>query len=398
MNLFENDSNPQGSLLSSIHGYIRAYGYGAVLNEWTTLFNNSSLSLALFDNDLKLIHSSKAFKHLVEHDNGCAPLHWEGKTFEELFITCPIRLKDCLKKSFEGHFIRRDFMGYYAQDGHETWLRWESFPWMYEGNKKGGVIVFTENITPLKRLRDQTKALSKCNQALENFAQVCCHDLVEPLRRLVNLTQLMEREPLGSSQRQLYMNNIHQSADHMHFLIRGILSYSTAGKMDVDEKWVSLSKMLQNIYTSVVAPLSGDTVSFIRPKKSLPFLFINEVALNQLFQNLITNAIKYAHAEVPRVEIKLTQNQEGFSVFHIMDNGPGIPSHLHDAIFKPLTRGHHPKEKEGVGIGLAICQRIVKAYGGDIWIDKTYINGTCFSFTLPYVKMSHPSSFKRQAG
>jgi light-regulated signal transduction histidine kinase (bacteriophytochrome) len=116
---------------------------------------------------------------------------------------------------------------------------------------------------------------------------------------------------------------------------------------------------------------------------ALPIVAIHETRLAQLFQNLISNAIKYRTKEVPRVHVTAVE-RDGWCVFSVADNGIGIESRFAEQIFGLFKRLHGRDQYPGSGIGLAICQRVVEQYGGRIWLEKSVPGGgSTFSFALP---------------
>ncbi|HLD95419.1 MAG TPA: ATP-binding protein, partial [Alphaproteobacteria bacterium] len=340
---------------------------------WAQLISKSGSRIALLDKNFYYLCASDSWIKWAKNHCKHKDLFRKDKNHLELFAGCPQRLKNYMKQSLEGTPFKKEFVCYRGYEGtcEDEWLTWESFPWRDENGKVAGVVLFTEDITNIKTLRDETRRLSKSNASLEDFAQICSHDLVEPLRRLVNLTHLMEISK--PDERAKYVHAIHQAADRMHHLIHGILNYSTAGQMLIDETWVSCSKIIETIEEYVVAPLGGKSIQ-MEITTPLPMIHINRVVLHQLFQNLITNAIKYADHNQPRIEISCEKIDSEY-VFCVKDNGPGIEEHMKDVIFMPLQRGIGANKQDGAGVGLAICKKITHAYGGDIWVESVLGQG-----------------------
>jgi light-regulated signal transduction histidine kinase (bacteriophytochrome) len=168
----------------------------------------------------------------------------------------------------------------------------------------------------------------------------------------------------------------------MGALIEDLLAYTRATKYeegpapDVDSA---------HVLTDVLKSLSGaiDEAGAMVTSADLPMVAIHESRLAQLFQNLISNAIKYRGKEVPRVHVTADQ-QDGWCVFSLVDNGIGVEKQYAEQIFGLFKRLHGREQYPGSGIGLAICQRVVEQYGGRIWLEQsTPGGGSTFCFALP---------------
>jgi light-regulated signal transduction histidine kinase (bacteriophytochrome) len=172
------------------------------------------------------------------------------------------------------------------------------------------------------------------------------------------------------------------AAQRMQDLIRDVLAYATATRyvetapraIDTDE---ILDSVLENIATTLTE--SGATVT----RDKLPTVYVHENRLSQIFQNLISNALKYRGEQPPHVHVS-AREREGWWVFSVSDNGIGIDPRFANQIFGLFKRLHRQDEYPGSGIGLAVCQRLVERYGGRIWLEESIPGqGSTFSFTLP---------------
>ncbi len=179
-----------------------------------------------------------------------------------------------------------------------------------------------------------------------------------------------------------FLGNILSASSHMAILLEDLLAYTRATKYEegpppsVDSARVAANSIesLRGVMEQAEAEV---TVG------ELPWVAIHEGRLTQLFQNLISNAIKYRGEEAPRVHIS-AEYQDGCCVFSVVDNGIGIDPRYAQQIFGLFKRLHGRDEYPGSGIGLAICQRIVEQYGGRIWLESSSLgNGSTFRFSLP---------------
>jgi len=226
------------------------------------------------------------------------------------------------------------------------------------------------------------EALRQSNDDLNQFAYAASHDLQEPLRVVALYAQMLLAKYGGrlGQQADQYISFVVDGAQRMEMLLKDLLAYSQVGSpgegpaapvacADV------LDKVLFNLHASVEQ--SGALVTW----NGLPTVQAHEIRLVQLFQNLVSNAIKYRRKEPPRVHVDARHKSSDW-LFSIRDNGIGIkPEYTHQVfgIFKRL----HGSKFPGTGIGLAICQRIVESYGGRIWVESKPEEGSTFYFTLP---------------
>ena len=233
-------------------------------------------------------------------------------------------------------------------------------------------------------LKRSNEELRRANQDLETFAYSASHDLQEPLRTIIISAQLLERrygEQLRGDAAH-YLGNIVEGTQRMENLIRDVLAYATATKQaegpppSIDAGEV-LSTVLENLKGHI------EQTRAIITSDPLPLVLVHENRLVQLFQNLLSNALKYKSDKPPRVHISATE-RNGWSVFSVADNGIGIDERYADQIFGLFKRLHSRQEYPGSGIGLAICQRIVEQYGGRIWLESSVPGqGSTFCFTFP---------------
>lgn len=235
-----------------------------------------------------------------------------------------------------------------------------------------------------ERKKDNEQLLS-INKELEQFAYIISHDLQEPLRTILDFTQLLERKKaeLLDEKAQTYLTFIAQSSHRMSGLIHAILDYSRIGK--------SGTKSLINC-NGLVNQVLHDLQSVIEEKEArihldqLPSIWGFEHEIRSLFQNFISNALKYSKAEqVPDIQIRC-QSENGNWHFIIQDNGIGFDPKFSERIFVIFQRLHNPGLQQGSGIGLSQCKKIVELHEGHIWAHSRPNHGSAFHFTLPKLK------------
>jgi signal transduction histidine kinase len=243
--------------------------------------------------------------------------------------------------------------------------------------------VFKRLNTANVALQESNQALQRANEDLNVFAFSASHDLQEPLRNISLYSQMLQRRYRGKLDPQCdeYIAYLVDGAARMSELIRDLLAYIQAS--NIHSQGVSaipaalaVEKALAALKTAALA--SSAVVDY----GELPDVAVEPVHLQQLFQNLISNAIKYRSEKPPVIYISAADTGQYWE-FSVKDNGLGIDPQYNRQIFKPFKRLHGRASHPGTGIGLAICEKIVDRYGGRIWINSEPGKGSDFRFTLP---------------
>ena len=229
------------------------------------------------------------------------------------------------------------------------------------------------------------KDLQVANKELEQFAYVASHDLQEPLRTISIFVGLIEEKYSGKTDEdtELYLKQIVNAASKMQNLIKDLLDFSQIGRN------ISFAATdCNNILKEVIANL-GATIKESKAKITstvLPVVIGNEIELRQLFQNLISNAIKFHKKNSnPEIEITCVEKDTEY-LFAFKDNGIGLEEQYKDRIFIIFQRLHTSTEYAGTGIGLATCKKIVALHNGKIWMESKLGHGSIFYFTIPKEK------------
>ena len=229
------------------------------------------------------------------------------------------------------------------------------------------------------------KALARSNQELDQFAYVASHDLKAPLRGIANLSQWIE-EDLGNAltgdnkeQMALLRGRVHR----MEALIDGILQYSRAGRMKAKPENIDTGALVKEVI-ELMSPPREMTVT-VAP--DMPSVKAEKIPLQQVFMNLLGNAIKHARADSPRISIDWG-DAGPFYEFTVGDNGQGIAPQYHERIFGIFQTLEARDKVEGTGIGLSVVQKIVEAKGGRVWVDSDVGKGARFRFLWPKVEIT----------
>ena len=224
--------------------------------------------------------------------------------------------------------------------------------------------------------------LERSNSELEQFAYVASHDLQEPLRKVASFTQLLQRRYAGQldARADQYIEFAVDGAKRMQALINDLLQYSRVGRSAREPALVPSDAALAQARSNLAAPIeeTGATVE----TGHLPLVLAELTLLTAVFQNLLSNSLKFSGGKPPRIVIT-TRRDGDFWLFSFADNGIGIEPEYAERIFVIFQRLHERSAYSGTGIGLAMTRKIVEYFGGRIWLDTTYTEGSRFLFTLP---------------
>jgi signal transduction histidine kinase len=229
-------------------------------------------------------------------------------------------------------------------------------------------------------LEEREFLLKRSNEELEQFAYVASHDLQEPLRMVASFTQLLEKryEKKLDKKGKEYISYAVDGSKRMQKLIDNLLQFSRIGRKVNDLEEVDLNKLVDEIKTDFQLRIKETNAKIIYDQ--LPVLNVNRSQIKHLFQNLISNAIKFCE-QPPIINISTQKIGNGWE-FKVSDNGIGIAEKYLDKIFVIFQRLHTRKEYEGTGIGLALCKKIVENYGGNISVESELGKGTTFQFII----------------
>jgi light-regulated signal transduction histidine kinase (bacteriophytochrome) len=240
----------------------------------------------------------------------------------------------------------------------------------------------TERKDVERALREKTEELARSNEDLEQFAYVASHDLQEPLRTVTSYVQLLAKRYKGKldADADEFIGFTVDGAVRMWNLVNDLLTYSRVGMRNNElEPTDSDTILAQSVNDLKVAIEESGALVTHDP---LPVVMADRSQLEQLFRNLIGNAIKFRGSEPPCVHISASRNGNGWT-FSVRDNGIGIAPEYSDRIFVIFQRLHSREKYAGTGIGLAVCKKIVERHGGRIWVKSDLGKGATFYFILP---------------
>lgn len=272
---------------------------------------------------------------------------------------------------------------FWTVDGRPIPVEFAASPIVTGGRTVGAVIAFSD-ITARKRAERERErliaALARSNKELDQFAYVASHDLKAPLRGIANLSQWIE-EDLGDSAPPDVaekMALVRGRVQRLEALIDGILQYSRAGRVRSQIEQVNVGVLITDV-VELLAPPAEVTIT-IDP--SMPVISTERTPLQQVFMNLISNAIKYNRGPGATIHISAQDRHDRYA-FSIADNGPGIEPQYHERIFGIFQTLESRDRVEGTGIGLSVVKKTVELHGGSVTVKSALGEGATFTFEWP---------------
>jgi len=268
------------------------------------------------------------------------------------------------------------------------WLEVSAYP------SNNGLTGYFRDITDRKLLNLQLSALNVkltknvndlaiSNRELEEFAYVASHDLQEPLRMVTGFLGQIEKKysDVIDDKGKQYIHFAVDGAKRMRQIILDLLEFSKVGRIEDTEDFIDLNDIVREVILLCQNQIK-ETKAIVR-FENMPSLVTYKTPLRQVFQNLLSNALKYhIKGETPAVNISAEETETHWQ-FAVSDNGIGIEEEYFDNIFVIFKRLHNKDEYSGTGIGLAVCKRIIENLGGKIWVESKEGKGSTFYFTMP---------------
>jgi len=271
---------------------------------------------------------------------------------------------------------------YQAKDGTYRWLRWTAVP----SRDKQIIYAAARDITDRKQAEKEVQRvnaqLAAANEELEAFTYSVSHDLRAPLRHIDGFSRLLLEEhgtdlPEGARR---YLHRIREGALRMGQLIDDLLNLSRVGRSQLSLKKTSLNSMVEDVLEGLKAEAQGRDIQW--KIASLPPLRCDPGLLRQVFENLISNAVKFTRRRPNAIiEVGKVNRNEQLVVF-VRDNGVGFSMKHVDKLFGVFQRLHRQEDFKGTGVGLATVQRIIHKHGGQVWAEAEPDKGATFFFTL----------------
>lgn len=249
---------------------------------------------------------------------------------------------------------------------------------------EGFIVDITQQKNSESKLHFYADQLKRSNQDLEEFAFLASHDLQEPLRKIITFGDRMREKDVSLNEEASdYLSRMQKSAWRMSNYIRDLLEYSRAAQQPKNYERVSLKKIVTQVIEDLDDQIKMGSATI--HLQELPTLEVDPVQFPNAIQNLISNSLKY-HREGVSPVINITSSfcyTTKTCQIKVSDNGIGIEEKYFRKIFKPFERLHGRSTFEGSGIGLAICEKIIRRHNGEVTVQKNQPHGTTFTITLP---------------
>ena len=289
--------------------------------------------------------------------------------------------KEILKTIVKGNVWKGEIRNL-AKDDSSYWEKMTIVPFLDENNKPYQYISISTDITEQKtaeeNLNNALLNLEKKNNELDNFAYLVSHDLKAPLRAINNLSEwIVEDMPIMPKEVSSNFDLLRGRVLRMENLINGVLEYSRIGRVAIEKQTIDLKLMVSQILDWIV-PKQGFEITI---GDNFPIFDSEQILLQQVFSNLINNAVKYNDKPLGKIECYY-ESLPDFHQFTIKDNGPGIAPEYHEKVFKIFQTIEARDVKESTGVGLSIVKKIIEEKGGTIHIESNEYKGCSFIFTI----------------
>ncbi|OGR30979.1 MAG: hypothetical protein A2X83_00395 [Desulfuromonadales bacterium GWD2_54_10] len=304
----------------------------------------------------------------------------------------------CKSLHVEGGYEAEDYYPHIGEEG--TWFFFTAAPLRNDQGQVTGAIETLQDITDRKRaeqelkkyqnhleelVQQRTAELTEVNDELSKYAFVVSHDLRSPLRAIRNYADFLQEE-LGESlndDQQLYFSGLRRALNHGEELVRDLLDFSHISKREIVSQRIDPGVFLRDLVHSKIIPPDVEVVL----QDSWPLVAADRTLIEQIFRNLISNALKFNRSsDGRRVEFGWQPAGEGCCELFVRDNGIGIDPRYHDQVFQMLQRLHTQKEFEGTGIGLAIVRKSAQRLHGSVRLESMPGEGCTVFVLLPLWK------------
>ena len=385
------------------------------INDRLQLFiEHAPVALAMFDRNMCYLAASRRWKD----DYGLGEAELLGKSHYEIFPEIPESWRRIHQRGLAGELIRAEEDCFERLDGTRQWLRWEVRPWRNDGGEVGGILIFSEDITPRKQMTEEleehrqhlqeqverrTAELAVAKQAAESasvakssFLANMSHEIRTPMNAIIGLNHLLQRDATAEQKNKL--DKVQQAAQHLLGIINDILDFSKieANKVELETIPFRLEDVLENFANMVGLRAEDKGLELLySTSHELPTALLGDpLRLGQVLINLGNNAVKFTeHGEVV-VGVECLQRDDTQVELHfwVRDTGIGMNEEQLERMFQSFSQADSSTTRKygGTGLGLAISKKLVEMMHGRIWVESQLGQGSTFHFTVTLGLQSEP--------
>ncbi len=359
-------------------------------NQLRSFVEAAPAAIAMFDQYMRYIAVSKQWLKdykLSENED------ITGKNFYDIMPDAPQTWAKVFRKCLDGFIEKKAEEKITISPNTEAWIKWEARPWYNLNQEIEGFIMFTEDITAQKKqaeeLRIAKEKAEDASRAKEQFLANMSHEIRTPMNAILGMARLLSRSEL-TEQQSMYQEAIKASADNLLVIINDILDISKieAGKLNFESVGFNLNTLIQNVCTTnrYRAEEKGVGLFYEVDRRISKILIGDPTRMTQIFNNLVSNAIKFTDEGIVEIECRLIQTTENSNKidFRVIDTGIGIDADKVNNIFDSFSQGDESISRKygGTGLGLTISKRLVYMFGGELKVNSKKSIGTTFYFTL----------------
>lgn len=300
-------------------------------------------------------------------------------------------LIDKIKKAGKGNYERRHI----RSDGEIIWLSVSGYK--MPPPQSHLLVVVYRDITSLKNqealvkqqnivLKDKNEELTKyieSNHELEQYGHMTAHELQSPLKTILSFVKLMDLQINAKKYEAIedHLKYISAASEEMEDLIRSLLNYSKIDACKINIQEVDFEKLMEKVFFTLEQSITEKKAN-IQLESFPQKLFADPIKLRQVFQNLLSNSLKYqADENIPDIKINVKET-DNLWLFSVSDNGIGIPKEHYDNVFESFRRLNNRLKYRGTGLGLSLCKKFIEQHNGQIWVESDFGKGSTFFFTI----------------
>lgn len=344
------------------------------------IFDNTPVGIVMLNDDYKAFKANTFFQKMTGYTEGELITVGLRSLIHPEDYMCPDTFRNFLKTE-NAQIEQRLF----HKSGKILWVRLTTSQMTVNG-KLYTISMFNdisvERLADLQ-MKESSRQLKAQNESLEEFSYVISHDLQEPLRMITAFSQFIQRRyinPIENEEAQRDFSFVIDGAKRMSTLIKDMREYTRWSAQSLPVETVNVREVLLETKQNLTVAINQSNA--VIKAANLPVIQVNRLMLVQVFQNLISNAIKYRHPmRQPEIEISVVELERDW-LFRFQDNGIGFDDKHKDRIFGIFQRLNNDRVT-GNGIGLAICKRIIAKQGGKIWAESVAGEGSVFCFSIP---------------